>query len=196
MTKRTKKIIDFLYEIEKFKLVERRTYLSNQKRHESDAEHEWHMAMMIWLFSTVIKKKFDVFHAMKLALVHDLPEIYAGDTYRFDPKGNNTKRAREVKAARKLFAQLPKDLDKEFWALWDEYEENKTYEARIVHFVDGTNPGIQNMVSKAKAWKENKLDRKSVFKRRDELLQYIDSKELKDWLNSLVDEAVKKKYLI
>ena len=127
--------------------------------------------------------------------MHDLPEIYAGDTYRFDVKGNMTKRAREAKAARKLFSQLPKDLSSEFHNLWNEYESNKTYEAKLVHFVDGISPGIQNMLSKGKAWRKLKLDKGSALKRRDELLGYIENNELKNWLIDLVDSAIELKYL-
>ena len=49
-----------------------------------------------------------------MLLIHDLVEIYAGDTYAYDEENKRTQNAREIKAAEKLFALLPKDQEEKF----------------------------------------------------------------------------------
>ena len=75
MAERDSKILSFLKEIEKFKLIERRVYCSDLKRKESDAEHSWHLAMFIILFEKDIAKNLDIAKMLKMALIHDLAEI-------------------------------------------------------------------------------------------------------------------------
>src|SRR3989338_476599 len=103
MAERDSKILSFLKEIEKFKLIERRVYCSDLKRKESDAEHSWHLAMFIILFEKDIAKNLDIAKMLKMALIHDLVEIYAGDTFAFDKEGQKTKKERELMAGQKLF---------------------------------------------------------------------------------------------
>lgn len=70
---------------------------------------------------------------LKIALIHDLVEIYAGDTFAFDKEHKKTQKEREIKAAKKLFSQLPRDLKKEFWQLFNEYEKADSKEAKITN---------------------------------------------------------------
>ena len=44
-----------------------------------------------------------------MVLVHDLVEIYAGDTFAFDDVGHRDKELRERQAADQLFGLLPAD---------------------------------------------------------------------------------------
>ena len=48
----------------------------------------------------------DINRVIKMALVHDLVEIYAGDTFAYDVKGNESKERREYEAADRLFSML------------------------------------------------------------------------------------------
>ena len=47
--KRFKKQVAFILEADKEKNILRQTHLSGHGRRENDAEHAWHMAMMIYL---------------------------------------------------------------------------------------------------------------------------------------------------
>src|SRR3989344_203846 len=136
MEDRIDKILSFLQEIEKYKTIEREMFTSNLNRVESDAEHSWHVAMFLLLFEKELPENLDMKKMLKLALMHDLVEIYAGDTFAFDKEKQATKKEREFKSARKLFSQLPEDLNKEFMGLFDEYEEAKTSEGKIVKSFD------------------------------------------------------------
>lgn len=134
--KRLLKILDFIEEIEKLKHIKRINTLSDCSRQESDAEHSWHLAVIILLLKDDLGEKFDLEKAIKIALVHDLVEIYTGDCWPANKKEIQEKKAREKKAAEKLFSQLPKDLEKEIKGYWQEYEDAKTAEAKTVKALD------------------------------------------------------------
>src|SRR3989338_7739397 len=133
--KRLSQIIGFLREIEEFKTLYRKIILKDS-RFESDAEHTWHMCMFALLLKDEMSSNLNLEKVFKLALIHDLPEIYAGDTYAFDEEGKKTKAEREEKAARELFSKLPEDLCKEMHELFVEYENLKSPEARFVKAID------------------------------------------------------------
>ena len=133
---RLKKIISFLKEAEKMKSVERIACLRGGKRRENDAEHSWHLALMVITFEKELEIDFDVGKALKLTAVHDLLEIYCGDCWSANEKEKKEKKKRELQAAEKTFALLPSDLATEFRALWDEYEAGETTEAKIVKALD------------------------------------------------------------
>ena len=50
---------------------------------ENDAEHSFHLALMVIVFWEDFPE-LDLLKCLKLALLHDLVEIYAGDTYFLD----------------------------------------------------------------------------------------------------------------
>ncbi len=136
MDARLLKILEFIEEIEKLKLIKRINTLSDCSRQESDAEHSWHLAMIVLLLKDELGEKFNVEKAIKIALVHDLVEIYTGDMWPSNKKEIQAKKIREKKAAEKLFLQLPKDLRKEIEGYWLEYEDAKTVEAKTVKALD------------------------------------------------------------
>lgn len=134
--KRLLKILNFIEQIEKLKQVARINTLSNRSRQESDAEHSWHLAMIVLLLKDELGIKFNAEKAIKIALVHDLVEIYTGDMWPDGEQEQKEKLAREKLSAKKLFSKLPLDLKKEIKGYWDEYEEMKTEEARVVKALD------------------------------------------------------------
>jgi 5'-deoxynucleotidase YfbR-like HD superfamily hydrolase len=136
-------IIQFLKEIEKFKTCERTCHTSSFGRAESDAEHSWHLALFLMLLENEFQGA-DFTKLIKIALIHDLPEIYAGDTnpYRGDTENKEEK---ERKAAKSLFAGLPDDLKTVFMELFEEYLNQQSLEARIVKSADKLMPLIQNI---------------------------------------------------
>lgn len=134
-------IYNFLKTINKFKSVERLSVIKENGRRESDAEHTWHLVMFVWLYSTIYETQVDLLKCLKMALVHDLVEIYAGDVYGgATEEARAGKEEREKLAAQKLFGQLPEDLKKEFFDLWEEYESKKDPEAEYVWALDKIMP--------------------------------------------------------
>ena len=88
--KRLEQQIAFCREIDKEKFIGRQTWLTGATRKENDAEHAWHMAVMTVLLSEYANEEIDVLRTMTMLLIHDLVEIYAGDTYAYDEEGKKT----------------------------------------------------------------------------------------------------------
>jgi len=154
-TTRLTHILHFLETIDRFKTIYRANYLSEQSRHENDAEHTWHMAMFALLLQKELSIEIDIEHTLKLILTHDLVEIYAGDTPAFDEAGHLDKEEREERAAHSLFAQLPEDLRTQIYDWWKEFEACRTPEARYARAVDKLQSFAQNVFSQGRNWREN-----------------------------------------
>src|SRR5512147_200408 len=95
--------IAFLMEIDRLKHVYRQTYLLDKSRHDSDVEHSWHFAVMAMVLAEYAKDNIDVCKVMKMALIHDIVEIDAGDIFIYDNKEIEKHRAVERKAANRIF---------------------------------------------------------------------------------------------
>ena len=162
---RLRKQIEFILEADKEKNILRQTHLSGNGRRENDAEHAWHMAVMIYLLKEYANEEFDIAKAMLMALIHDIVEIDAGDTYAYDPKGLETKEAREEQAAKRLFGLLPEDQGEELKSLFEEYEANETPEARFVRVMDNFQPLLLNNSNDGRDWKEHGITKSQVIKR-------------------------------
>ena len=80
---------------------------------------------MTLLLSEYANEEIDVLRVISMLLIHDLVEIDAGDTYAYDEEGKQTQRAREVKAADRIYGILPEDQGKKLRELWEEFEELK-----------------------------------------------------------------------
>ena len=152
MDKRLHKILDFIREIEKLKLIKRVPYLSDKKTIEDDAQHSWHLAMMVLVLEKEFKNKFNVNQTIKLALIHDLVEIYTGDDWVTTAEEKIQKRKNEVASADKIFPILPDDLSKEMRELWEEYDEGKTIEAKIAKGLDKLIYSLQYNVAEKVNW--------------------------------------------
>lgn len=162
---RLDRIISFCRLIDKEKSVERRTYISDGSRFENDAEHAWHMAVMALLLSEYADEKTDVLKVVSMLLVHDLVEIYAGDTFAYDTEGVKTQKQREKDAADRLYAQLPDDLSEKFRGLWDEFEAGQTPEARFAHTLDNFQPLMLQAATDGRSWKEGGRRLSEVLRR-------------------------------
>lgn len=151
---RLERIAQFCELIDREKFVQRRTFLTDGERLENDAEHAWHMAVMALLLSDYSNEKVDVLKVVSILLVHDLVEVYAGDTFAYDEEGKKSQRQRELAAADRLFSQLPDDLCRRMRGLWDEFEEWETPESRFAHTLDNFQPLMLQHASGGRAWRE------------------------------------------
>lgn len=181
---------NFILEIDKEKEIYRQTHITGAARHENDSEHAWHMAVMTWLLAEYSNEKIDVARTMMMTLVHDLVEIYAGDTYAYDTKGKETQELREKEAADRLFGMLPEDQGKELRSLWEEFEKYETAEARFAHVMDNFQPMLLNDSNGGIDWEEHKIARRQVEKRNEKTA--TGSKEIWDYMRSVIDKNVEK----
>lgn len=166
---RLEKQIQFIVEADKVKNIFRQTYLADGRRKENDAEHSWHLALMAVLLKEHMNEDADVARVMIMALIHDLVEIDAGDTYAYDEKGAQTKREREVKAAERIFGILPEDQGRYFRELWEEFEAYETPEAKFAHLLDNFQPILLNDASGGKSWVEHGVHKSQPMKRNERI---------------------------
>lgn len=165
MDERLRKQMDFALEIDKEKNIFRQTHLSGHGRAENDAEHAWHMAVMAYLLKEYSNEEVDIAKVMIMCLIHDIVEIEAGDTYAFDDVNLATQKAREDEAKEKIYSLLPEDQKKEFIALFDEFEEAKTPEAKYAKAMDNLQPIILNNSNGGSDWKAHNVDAAHVYGR-------------------------------
>ena len=148
MTTRLRSQINFLNEIEKLKLVSRRNKTIDRSRAENSAEHSWHVAIMAMiLVEHTDSHGLNLLRVLKMLLIHDLVEIHAGDTWAYDASSTQNQEQRERDSAHKLFSLLPGDQRDELNALWREFEDRKTPEARFAASLDALQPLTNHLLS-------------------------------------------------
>lgn len=163
--KRLQEQLSFILELDKEKNILRQTHLSNHGRREDDAEHAWHMAVMAYLLQEYSNEPVDIAHVMIMCLLHDVVEIDAGDTYAYDDQGKKTQHEREEKAAERIYGILPEDQKIQLRALFEEFEENKTPEAKFAHAMDNLQPLLLNDSNGGGDWKEHHVSYNTVMQR-------------------------------
>lgn len=162
---RLKQQMDFIREIDKEKMITRQTYLSDGNRKENDAEHAWHMALMTILLSEYANEKIDVLKTVTMLLIHDIVEIDAGDTYAYDAEGLKTQKAREEAAKERLYSMLPEDQKADLTAIFDEFEERKTPEAKFARALDNLQPLLLNNSNDGGDWRNHDVTAEKVYER-------------------------------
>uniref|UniRef100_A0A0G4GGY6 HD domain-containing protein n=1 Tax=Chromera velia CCMP2878 TaxID=1169474 RepID=A0A0G4GGY6_9ALVE len=148
MDERLGAILVFLQEAEKLKTVYRTADLSSATRKESSAEHSWHVAVCALLLSPELGlTDGDTFAVVLMLLVHDLIEVYAGDTAARGGVPLEVQKEKEMCAADRLFGFLPEDVRKRVRGLWEEFEKRETKCAKVARALDSLQVMIQNSVS-------------------------------------------------
>lgn len=186
---RLKKQLDFALEINKEKEIFRQTHVTETRR-ENDAEHAWHMAIMIYLLKEYANEEFDMAKAMMMALIHDIVEIDAGDTYAYDAEGLSTKEAREEKAAERIFGILPEEQKEELKALFYEFEACQTPEARFARVMDSLQPMMLNDLHNGMDWRAHKVTKSQIEKRNKKTPE--GSLMLWNYIQKMVEQNIQK----
>lgn len=169
-------IIKFLIETGKLKKLKRSGWvIRGIKNPETIADHTFRMAIMAWVLGE--RNGLNLKKALKMALIHDLCEVYAGDMTPYDgiiPKDKEERQAmlkkiprfpkvvkekrvkekheKEKAGLEKLIAYLPERTQKEIMSLWLEYENGTTREGRFIRQVDR----VENLLQALEYWKKDK----------------------------------------
>ena len=155
----------FLIEADKMKNILRQTLLADGSRRENDAEHSWHFALMAMTLAEYSAREIDMLRVLKMALLHDIVEIYAGDTFAYDEKGHEDKAEREAAAADKIFAMLPAEQSAEYRELWEEFDAMETADSRYAATIDRLQPLVNNYLTNGHTWKLGNVTSDKVYKR-------------------------------
>lgn len=158
--------IRFIVEVDKLKEILRQTLLTQSRRQENDAEHSWHLCLMVLVLAEhASTPHLDVLKVLKMLLIHDIVEIDAGDTFAYAAAQQADQHARESRAAERIFGLLPADQAAEFRGLWDEFEARATPEAKFAAALDRFQPMLQNCLTEGVAWRQNGVTSERVIAR-------------------------------
>lgn len=189
-------LVHFLEEIDRLKSVQRQTLLMDGSRRENSAEHSWNLALAVLLFAEEAKEDFDRFLAVKMALYHDLVEVYAGDTFVYDTEGEKDKIEREKRALAKLLSHLPEGpFKQDLKNVWEAFEFGSSPEAKFVRSLDRLLPLLQNWKTEGHTWQKHGIPKAQVLSRNKHIAegseslwelaqQIINDSEAKGWLKS------------
>lgn len=164
-----KNILNFLLETDKLKGIPRTGWvLSEVKNPETIAEHTFRMVIANWLLGK--KKNLNIKRTIKIALSHDLCEVYAGDVTPFfyytqlskenkeekkkfmkwvrlsqkeKEKRGKKKAEMEKKSLLKLIKHLKPELKKEIFSSWSDFEKRISREGKFIKQVDKIETLIQ-----------------------------------------------------
>ncbi len=180
--------IDFLVQMDALKQVFRQSLLIADRRLENDAEHSWHLALMAIILREHAKEDIDITRVLSMHLIHDLVEIDAGDTFAYDEAAHADKEARERAAAKRIFALLPADQERWINALWEEFEERVTIEARYAAALDRLQPLLLNYHTDGAAWVKHGVRHDQVVARNEHIDEGAPA--LWEYARRLIDDAL------
>lgn len=182
------KQVAFIKEIDKLKYIQRRTKLFNSDRHENDAEHSWHLAMMALVLAQHADKPIDILKVLKMVLIHDIVEIDSGDIFIYDTVKNHTNTDEELIAAKRIFGILPKEQAEEFIAIWQEFEEGMSDDAKFAKSMDRFAPLLQNISNNGGTWKEYNVPYQKVYDKKKSIGN--GSTSIWNYAEGLINESV------
>ena len=183
----------FLMELDKLKGVYRKSYISDLSRNENSAEHSWHIAMAILALNEELNIDIDILKSVKMALVHDICEIGAGDVSLYDPaRGDNAEK--EQKYIDDFSTKSPLKFAPEIKTLWDEYEAQSTKESRWVKVVDRILPFMMNIKTEGKTWIELGITKSQVKDTYKDIT--ADLPDIHAWIHAHIEKACNAGWLI
>jgi putative hydrolases of HD superfamily len=185
---RLRRQLAFIDEIDRLKRVLRRNVVSDRSRRENSAEHSWHLALMVLCLAEHAAEPVDLGRAMAMALVHDLVEIDAGDTFVHASYDEHEKLERESAAAERIFGLLPGDQALELRELWLDFERGQSPESKLVRMVDRLQPVLLHRATDGVVWQEHGVRRSQVERRVGEIEQ--DAPALWPLVQHILAEAV------
>lgn len=186
----------FIIEIDKLKAVYRRTMVkSDNNRQENSAEHSWQIALGAQILQQYAQQSIDINRVVCMLLIHDIVEIDAGDLFAFEDQTlMAAQEEKEIAAAKRIFALLPSEQGDAMLALWLEFEEANSNDARFAKSIDRILPLVQNMANNGGSWAVNHVSKSQVLKR-NSYLQGLAPK-LWDYVNQQVELACANGWLI
>jgi putative hydrolase of HD superfamily len=160
--------IRFVLEADRLKTITRQTIITGGSRRENTAEHSWHLALMALVLAEHAPPGTDLSRVGAMLLLHDLVEIDAGDLFLYADAAAQARQATaERAAADRIFAILPEPQAGELRALWEEFEERRTPEARFARALDRLQPMLLNLQTNGGTWREHGVTLDQVLPKLD-----------------------------
>ena len=121
-----------------------------RERCESVAEHSFGVAVLALWLAQAYYPHLDQHKLLRMALLHDCGEIYAGDIIPSDPVSAPEKQRRELESVRRVFDKLPGG--ESYVQLWLEFEAGDSGEAQLIRQIDRLEMGLQASVYTAQGF--------------------------------------------
>lgn len=145
-------VLQFIHVAEQLKKEMRHSWLSNG-RQESVAEHTWRLTLMAMALEPYLKQPLRMEKLLKMLIIHDLVEVYAGDIPAFEKSNRKEqKHANEQRAIERLQQLLGGGAGQELYDLWQEFETRETYEAKVANAIDKLEVQIQHNEASLDTW--------------------------------------------
>ena len=182
-----KNSVDFIKEIEKLKSVTRfnRTL---DGRFENSAEHSWQGAIAAIVLQDYYPEKLDMEKVISMLLIHDLGEIYAGDTWVFDDEKKVHSHDRELESIEKTMSLLPEEKYLNMKNLWLEFEKGQSAEARYARVIDALVPLINHIEVSELNYNPDNISADMVLEKKKFIKS--ESEELWKLTEDLIQESV------
>jgi putative hydrolases of HD superfamily len=190
---RLQKQLAFLLEIDKLKTIFRRNHISDGSRTENDAEHSWYFAVAALILCETAAAEIDLPRVLKMALIHDVVEVDAGDTFIYDEAARVGQKEREERAAQRLFGMLPEDQAADFLALWHEFETCETPESRFARAIDRLSAVILNYASSGKSWRLHGVSKQQILAVNERIAQGAPA--LWEHVRGLIEDAAARGFI-
>ena len=145
MSDRLRAQFSFLLEADRLRGIERQNLILDCSRRENSAEHSWHLALYALVLAPFAGPQVTVSRVIQMLLLHDLVEIDAGDHPIGDEVDWQAVATAEAKAAERLFGLLPADQGRALHALWHEFEQAKSPDAKFAKRLDHCQPIFQTL---------------------------------------------------
>jgi putative hydrolases of HD superfamily len=185
--KEIENILSFIVELDKLKNVYRKSKPVGLDRYENSAEHSWQVCLAALALKDFANKKTDIDRVIKMLLIHDLGEIDTGDIIVYAGKSREQK-AQEAAGVERVLGFLSESKCKEYLALWYEFEEGETPEAKFARAIDRVPPLLQNLNGNGYTWRENHIGKEQVFTVNRRISE--GSRELWKTIKAMLDKAV------
>jgi putative hydrolase of HD superfamily len=189
-----KRQIQFVLEADRLKTVARQSRITDGSRPENSAEHSWHLALMALALGGHAPAGTDLGRVIAMVVVHDLVEIDAGDLFLYSDSAAQARQGvAERAAADRIFALLPASQAVAARALWDEFEERRTPEARFARALDRLQPMLLNMETAGGTWMAHDVPLDQVLSK-VELIEE-GSPALGGYARAMIAQAVERGFL-
>jgi putative hydrolase of HD superfamily len=168
--------------------VQRLNRLLDGSRRETSAEHSWHLALSAIVLQDYAGPTVQIDRVLRMLLVHDIVEVDAGDVPIYDEADRTAIAEAEERAARRLFALLPEPDASAHLALWREFEDAQTDDARFARALDRLQPVLVHWAGGGSVWRERRITEQQERRILELINQYWPS--LMPLAAALVDDAV------
>ena len=181
--------MNFIFELEKLKVVYRQNGTHGNQRRENSAEHSWHVSMMALVLREYCTEKIDIEKTLTMLLIHDVVEIYAGDVFLYDDTAREKIKPAEREAAHKIFGLLPEDQKDYFLKTWEEFEKAESKEAQYALVLDNLQPLLNHYAVQNRNIVAKKLSKAQIVAKKTFIKDF--SEELWHFALGIIDESVK-----